>query len=81
MDAAFFLRSHIEDLRLQRDSLDKLIKSLTAILDGVDGNSANDVIIGVLGSPCPHCPDYEEKIKEGRNIEKRAMFLTGPAKR
>ena len=81
MDAAFFLRSHIKDLKLQRDSLDRLIDSLTAILDGIDGDSANDEIIGVLGSPCPHCPDYEDKIKEGRRIEKKAMFLAGPAKR
>ena len=81
MDVACFLRSHIEDLKLQRDSLDKLIESLAAILDGIDGSSANDEIIGVFGSLCPHCPDYEEKIKEGRGIEKKAMFLTGPMKR
>ena len=81
MDAASFLRSHIEDLKLQRASLDRLIESLTAILEGVDDSSANVEIIGVLGSLCPHCPDYEEKIKEGRRMEKKAMFLAGPTKR
>ena len=81
MDTASFLRSHIEDLKLQRDSLNRLIESLTAILDGVDSSPANDEIIGVLGSLCPHCPDYEEKIKEGRCIEKKAMLLAGPIKR
>ena len=81
LEAACFLRSHIEDLKLQRASLDRLIESLTTILEGVDGSCANDEIIGVLGSLCPHCPDYEEKIKEGRRIEKRAMFLAGPVKK
>lgn len=82
MEAARLLRSHIRALKLQREATDRLIESLTAILDGIDGSLANDdEVISALGSLCPHCPDYEEKIGKGRKMYERARFLASPAKR
>lgn len=79
-DAAHILRTHIENLKKSRESLDRLIDSLTAILSADNGNDADSrEIIDALGSPCPHCPDYQEKINKGLIMDKRSSCLANPA--
>lgn len=81
-EAASLVKSHIDDLRRQRDSLDALIQSLSALLEGIDGEPVQDsAIISALASPCPHCPDYAEKVRDGIKIDARARFLSPPAKK
>ena len=71
------LRKHIENLKNRRDSLDQLIKSLTGLLAGADEADGGE-ILAALGSPCPHCSDYEEKTKKGTEGAKRAACLANP---
>lgn len=80
--AVSIIRSHIENLQSQRQSLNRLIASLSALLDfcGRDNGDGQE-IIEVLGSPCPHCPDYAELISKGEKPDCRAACLTGPAVR
>lgn len=80
--AVAMLKSHIEDLKRQRESIDQLIASLSAILEFQHDISVKDEgVLAILGSPCPHCPDYDEKLKNGGRIDKRAECLAPPAKR
>lgn len=61
-EAISLLARHIEDLKFQRQSLEKLIASLGYILRDIRGGTADGLeVLSVLGSPCPHCPDYEEQ--------------------
>lgn len=82
LDAISMLDEHIEELKLQRKSLDELITSLAAIQQELKDSDAGNVgVIEILGSPCPHCPDYEEQLEKGRKMDRRAMWLAAPAKR
>lgn len=58
-DTLSILKTHIDKLQLQRQSLEHLIDNLSALLNAADKNNTDGKeILDVLASPCPDCPDY-----------------------
>ena len=81
-DGVAIIRKQIENLKKQRQSLDRLIESLSRVLDAAEpGDSNCRDVIEVLGSPCPDCADYMAGENEGIRKGKKAGELANPESR